>query len=195
MDADWSVELGADDPALELPWSSPDGVQAYVDLSNDLQRLSEIPEAVQYPPMMSFLVGLNASRLQLSPWLSAKCDVWVDNEVGAATDFWPHTCHWRVGSYVDIVRREESQRFAFDQHERWMTAATACLHRFPDGPYSCEFVLRRCYFHLDADSSESTPGFFLTVYLNGYGFEKVHAEGAWKGGLDRVSHALLTVTL
>ena len=43
MDADWSVELGTDDPALEFPWTSPDGAQGYIDLSNDLNGLDRIP--------------------------------------------------------------------------------------------------------------------------------------------------------
>ena len=34
MHADFSVELGRDDPALELPWSSDDPEVRYYDLKN-----------------------------------------------------------------------------------------------------------------------------------------------------------------
>ena len=77
MDADWSVELGHDDPALEFPWSSPDGSHRYVDLTHRPEALSEIPEATQYSQLSEFLLAMNAPS---SPWQTVKCDVWAEKE-------------------------------------------------------------------------------------------------------------------
>jgi hypothetical protein len=185
MDADWSVELGRDDPALEFPWASPDGSHGYVDLSTDNAGLNKIPEAVQYPPLLSFLIGLNAKS---SPCLSVKCDAWIDNEVD--DDMKLDGARWRMASYVDVIRRDASQRFSLEQHERWVKAAVARLRLFPDAPYVCELIVRRCYYHLEGRPGESSPGFYITVYVFGYGEQQIHAQSQWKGGLDRVHHAL-----
>jgi hypothetical protein len=187
VDADWSVELGADDPALEFPWSSPDG-QGFIDLSKGMDGLDKIAEAMQYPALRSFLIGLNGS---LSPWLSVKCDTWMDEEV--TEHLGQFAGRHRQASYVDLIRRDESQRFSFQQHEQWARAVTERLSRFPDGHYFCESIVRRCYYHLDGNFDDSTPGFYLTVYVFGFGDEEAHAQTCWKGGLDRVSHALLSV--
>ena len=61
MDADWSVELGADDAALEFPWSSPDGSMHYVDLLRSPDWLTAIPEAKQFPELGEFLLAINES--------------------------------------------------------------------------------------------------------------------------------------
>jgi hypothetical protein len=188
MDADWSVELGADDPALEFPWTSPDG-QGFVDLLKDRDGLSRIAEATQYPALRSFLIGLNGS---MSPWLSVKCDAWMDE--GLTDGLEPSAGRLRMASYVDLIRRDESQRFSFEQHERWARAVTERLLRFPDGPYFCESIVRRCYYHLAGHFEDSKPGLYLTVYVFGFGDEEAQAQACWTGGLDRVSHALMFVT-
>src|SRR5271169_4667856 len=61
MDADWSVELGADDAVLEFPWSSPDGAQRYLDLQRHPELRAEIPEAVRFPELGEFLLVMNGS--------------------------------------------------------------------------------------------------------------------------------------
>lgn len=188
MDADWSVELGADDPALEFPWTSPDAAQGYIDLANDLTGLDRIPEAMQYRPLWSFLLGLNGKT---SSWLTVKCDAWMDNEVGEYTD--PYPRNWRMASYVDLIRRDESQRFSFEQHERWVKAGVQRLHWFPDAPYFCELIVRRCYYHIEQYPENVTPGLYITVYVFGYGDTEEIAGYRWKGGLDRVYHALSSV--
>jgi hypothetical protein len=190
VDADWSVELGADDPALELPWSSPDGTQSYVDLSQDLSGLDHIAEATLHPPLRSFLCSVNRRLAEASPWLSVKCDAWIDKEVEAHAG--PLAMQWRMASYVDVMRRDVAQRFSFERHEQWAKAAAERLRRFPDGPYFCEVIIRRCYYHLAGDEQDSVPGIYITLYVFGYGDTEVHAESSWKGGLDRVAHVLLS---
>lgn len=187
MDADWSVELDADDPALECPWSSPDGTQGYVDLSADMSALRKIPEAMQYRPLRRLLGELNASW---SPWITAKCGVWTDDEISEAEEI--YGCTVRMCSYVDLIRREECERFSFEQHERWAKSAVERLRWFPDAEYRAELVVRRCYYHLDGNPEESRAGFYITVYAFGYGDQET-AKYGWEGCLDRISHALMAL--
>jgi len=187
MDADWSVELGADDPALEFPWTSPEGTQGYVDLSKGMSGLDWVPEAVEHAPLRSFLIGINAKT---SPWMSVKCDVWSDGDISEAEEI--YGCTMRMCSYVDVIRRQGQERFSFEQHEGWVKSAVERLRRFPEGPALAELVVRRCYYHQEENSEESRAGFYVTVYAFGYGDEDT-AKWRWKGCLDRVSHALTTL--
>jgi len=186
MDADWSVELGADDPALEIPWSSPDGSQRYIDLSQDLEALAEIPEAMQYPQLSGFLVLINGRS---SPWLSAKCHVWLDDELGEAEQI--YDAKLKMCSYIDLIRRDESERFSFEQHEQWVKLATWRLHRQPKQSMACELTVRRCWYHAGSRADEdSIPGFYVTVYVFGYGNGEAQAQASWAAGLTRVSFVL-----
>jgi hypothetical protein len=188
MDADWSVELGHDDPALEFPWASPDGLQSYVDLSKDLSGLSRIVEAVRYPALQSLLIAING-RLTNSGWLSVKCDAWIDNQVSQYEG--PEPVQWRMASYVDVIRRDVADRFSFERHEAWLKAVAQRLRHYPEAPYSCELVMRRCYYRLENDPQGSAAGFCVTIYVFGYGDTEEHAEcNSWKGALDRVSFVL-----
>ena len=80
MDGDWSVELGRDDPALEFPWSSPDGSRGYIDVLQSPELVCEIPEAARCPELAQCLIALNAPT---SAWQTVKCHVWPDDELGA----------------------------------------------------------------------------------------------------------------
>ena len=187
MDADWSVELGHEDPSLEFPWASPDGTQRFVDLSRHLEAIREIPEAAQYPALGRFLLELNS---KFSPWLTAKCDVWIDNELGEAEDI--YNAKLRVCSYIDLVRRNESERFSFEHHEKWVKSATMTLRNTVPHPIACEFIVRRCWYHADSCADdEPAPGFYITLYLFGYGDNEAQALARWAGGLTRVSGVLV----
>ena len=186
MDADWSVELGADDPALEFPWSTPDGSQQYVDLAAHPEAVHGIEEAVRHAPLREFLVKLNSSE---SPWQTVKCDVWLDDEVIA--DELIVGGKVRVGSYVDLIRRNSGERYSFERHESWVKAVAARLPSTDDDASECELIVRRCYYHRDADpEGDSDAGFYVTVYVFGYGGDEAAAEKAWAAGLTLVSSAL-----
>ena len=186
MDADWSVELGADDEALEFPWASPDGSQRFVDLSEHLERLNEIPEAARYPKLFSFLLALNG---RFSPWLTAKCDVWIDYELGEAEEI--YDARLKMCSYVDLVRRNESERFSFEQHEQWVKSATRHARLIGPHPIACEFIVRRCWYHTGSSAEDDpVPGFCITAYVSGYGDDEAIAMARWGGGLTRVAFVL-----
>ena len=191
MDADWSVELGAEDAALEFPWASPDGKLTYVDLSKDLRDLSRISEAVRHPALRGLLIGINGN-LMPSGWQSVKCDAWLDKEVSQYAG--PEQVQWRMASYVDVIRREAGERFSFERHEAWVKAVAQRLRHYPAAAYSCELVVRRCYYRLEEDPEDSAVGFCVTVYVFGYGDTEEHTEcNSWKGALDRVGFVLTGV--
>jgi len=189
MDADWSVELGHDDPSLEFPWSSPDGTPGFVDLPQHLEALLEIPEAAQYPELARFLLELNS---KCSPWLTAKCDVWIEDELGEAENI--YDANLKMCSYIDLVRRNESERFSFEQHEKLVKSASTTLSNIGPHPIACELIVRRCWYHTGSSAdAEHVPGFYITLYLFGYGNDDAQARTRWAGGLTRVSGVLITL--
>jgi len=78
MQADFSVELGRDAPALEMPWHSNDPQVRYYDLKGHPELVQQIPEAQACPELASFLGRINADGFPLA---TAKCDVWSSSEV------------------------------------------------------------------------------------------------------------------
>jgi hypothetical protein len=188
MDADWSIELGRNDPVLEFPWSSEDGSQQFVDLSYDLASLDRIPEGRQYRELAAFLHAVNAPS---SPWITTKCDVWFERELAEAEQI--YDAEMKMCSYIDLVRRERGERFSFELHENFVKHATSVLQRTTDEAMACEFVARRCWYHCeDPPASEPGPGFYVTLYLFGYGNDEPHARGYWNEALTRVASVLVS---
>ena len=198
MDADWSVELGGDDDALEFPWSSPDGSQRYIDLQRQPEGLTEIPEAMRFPELGEFLHAMNQPQ---SKWLTAKCDVWLDHELGEAEAI--HDAKLKLCSYVDLVVGEEAARFSFDRHEHWAKSAARDLSSVEASAVACEFIVRRCWYHTEVSSVRAgddaetpgegnpVPGFYVTFYLFGFGDNEPQARDRWAQGLRQVT-AMLT---
>jgi hypothetical protein len=121
MEADWSVELAAEDPVIVVPWTA-DGSCKFVDLrrrleatagkdaSRDLQEegehrasyqvpdeisgdiFAEVAEAMHEPALRSALLELNSAR---SPLWTAKCDAWLTDSTesgGQAADLLEMDC-------------------------------------------------------------------------------------------------------
>ena len=185
MDADWSVELGREDPALEFPWTSANGLRRYVDLLQSPESISEIPEAEQYPELAECLRALNTPD---SPWQTVKCDVWLERELDEAEQIYDATL--KFCSYIDLIARDVSKRFSFDQHERFVRLAAQQLSNNDSELVSCEFIVRRCWFHEAKLGGDLTAGFCVTFYLFGYANTKVEARARWARGLHRVTSLL-----
>ncbi|HZD33147.1 MAG TPA: hypothetical protein VE779_15970 [Candidatus Angelobacter sp.] len=192
MDADWSVELGAEDPALEFPWASPDGTLCYVDLQEHPASLAEIPEAVQFPELGEFLRVIN---LESSPWLTVKCDVWTDDGLVEAEGI--YQADRKFCCYVDLIAREPAARFSFERHEAWVKSAARSLSASDNEAIACEFVVRRCWYHPggNADPLQPTRGFYVTFYLSGYGRDATEAHARWAEGLRRVMPTLASAVV
>jgi hypothetical protein len=186
MDADWSVELGRDDPTLEFPWFSPDGSRRYIDLLQSPQSAHEIPEARQWPQLAEFLLALNGP---MSAWQTVKCDVWLDDDLGEAELMYEATL--KFCSYVDLIARDAPARFSLEHHESFVKSAAKQLSDDDEQAISCEFTVRRCWYHGQGPKHDLSSGFYVTFYLFGYGSNEGQARARWGEGLRRGT-AILT---
>lgn len=208
MQAEFTLELGAESPCLELPWAAHDGSSRFYDLRAQPELLLQIGAAAEHTVLGEFLATLNmphGARLlgndaenvptapnangSTSPVLTAKCDTWTSSEIypeeevfGAAMKF---------ASYVDLFFTAEAARFDFAEHERFAQRLCALLGRAPEIAASAELFLRRCYYHRGGIESESDPGFYLTLYVTGFGDEPSEAELRWSIAMKVVQNAIL----
>jgi hypothetical protein len=141
MHADFSVELGRDDPALDLPWHSDDPHVRYFDLKSNPELIQLIPEAVAYPPLGAFLVRINAAEF---PMATAKCDAWHSREVTAEEEIFGDR---KFVSYIDLVFVDEADQCSFEKHEAFVRELCRLLGHAPEIAAMVELVIRRCYYH------------------------------------------------
>ena len=196
MYADYSVELGKDDPALELPWSSDNGATRYYDLKQHPDLVLQIPEAVSSPELCAFLTRINAAGFPLQ---TAKCDLWYSKETlpeeevfGAAGKF---------VSYIDLVFAEDNakvegsaaiaRRLNLEQHEALAKDLCTLLKRAPEIAATVELVIRRCYFRQEGNPEKSDDGFCITTYVSGFGGDEAEARQCWSIAVTLVQNALV----
>jgi hypothetical protein len=195
MHADWSVELGREDEALEFPWSSqcvsPDqDAPRYYDLKRHPELMVSVPEAYHPVEMGEFLSSINSSS---SLFESVKCDLWFTEELSEEEQIFGAAC--KAASYVDVIFTEPQQRFEREAHERLAERMCKLLSLVPEISAAAEFGLRRCYFHHNGDASaDSDPGFYVTIYVSGYGDDSAEAWQRWGIALKLVENALLQVS-
>ena len=186
MDADFSIELGREDPVLEFPWTDPDGRLAYFDLKRQPQTLAEVKEATQFPELAEFLRAVNSA---MSAVESAKCDAWATEELCAEEEIFGAS--HKFASYVDLVFSRRDERESFPCHEHFAKRLVELLRHTPDTPSAVEVCVRRGHY---AQQGESREGFYFTVYLNGYGDDQARARQNWGIGLKLVAHAVLQLS-
>jgi hypothetical protein len=141
MHADFSVELGRDDAALELPWSSADPTVRFCDLKKYPELLQQVPEAMAYPELGAFLARINAAGFPLA---TAKCDAWQSREVAKEEEIYGDR---KFVSYVDLIFEDEAARCSFEKHEAFTKTLCRLLSQTPEIPAAVEVVIRRCYYH------------------------------------------------
>jgi len=181
VQADYAVELGRDDPVLQLPWSAPDAGPRHYDLKRHPELVAEIAEVVRVPELGEFLAAINAPTSQLE---SAKCDAWFSAEMDADEDIF--AAERKFGSYVDLVLGG-NRRFSFAAHEKLAKRLTELLRGVPEIPAQAEFMVRRACFEHGQDVRQ---GFYLTFYLFGYGSDEAHARQQWGIALKLVQKAI-----
>jgi hypothetical protein len=190
MDADFSVELGppSEDATLEMPWQSgsADGPR-YFDLKRQPELLQFVPEATQFPEMAQFLQRVNSTASALE---TAKCDVWLTDELSEAEEVFEAEC--KVGSYVDLLfgENESEARYSFFRHEDLARSLARLLQNSPEIAASAEFIVRRCYYH-QPGKEDTRSGFYLTFYLFGYGNDEDEARDTWAKALQLAATAIL----
>jgi hypothetical protein len=191
MDADFAIELGADDPVLDFPWADPSGQLAYYDLKRHPELIANLDEAQKFPELAAFLRSVNSSR---SAFESAKCDAWTTTELSAEEDIFDaahkDAAH-KFSSYVDLVCSNLDQRRSLDFHEGFARKLTDLLRRAPEMPASAEICVRRCFL---AETQPVLEAFYFTIYVNGYGTDEPAAQTNWAIGLQLAGNAILQLS-
>jgi hypothetical protein len=196
MDADFSIELGREDPVLDFPWKDPAGKLAYVDLKRHPELMARIEEAEKFPELGEFLRVMNSARTMLE---TAKCDAWATMELGPEEEVYdaPH----KFASYVDFVFSNidvrqsslcpSSLRESLPAHEQFARKLVELLRRAPETPSAAEVCVRRCYFGEDDGIRE---GFYCTLYVSGYGNDSASARRNWAVALKLMGNAIVQLS-
>jgi len=186
MDADFSIELGREDPVLDFPWKDPAGKFAYVDLKRHPELMARIKESEQFPELGEFLRTLNSPRSLVE---TAKCDAWGTSELSPEEEIY-HASH-KFASYVDVVFSSITARLSLSTHEQFARKLVALLQRAPETPSAAEVCVRRCYFAEDGGVRE---GCYCTLYVNGYGNDEAGARQNWGVALKLVGNAIVQLS-
>jgi hypothetical protein len=190
VEADFAVELGADDETLELPWAAAAGGPRYFDLKRQPELLLNIEEASRVPELGEFLAAMNSPASILE---TAKCDTWSSTEINSEEEIFGAA--YKFCSYVDILFSREISRSSFAEHEQFAKRITQLLKRVPEIPAATELLIRRCYYHVDHVGEEIREGFYITLYLFGYGDDELEGRQRWAIALKLVENAIRQVWL
>lgn len=182
MQADFAVELGADDETLEMPWAAEADGPRYYDVKRHPELLVNVAEAQGAQEMRQFLGAVNAPTGALE---TAKCDFWSSTEMIPEEEIFGAT--HKFGSYIDLLFCDPSSRFSFAQHEQLAKLLTKLLQDVSEIPAAAEFLIRRCYYH---DEKGIRDGFYMTFYLFGYGDDEGQSRQRWGIGLKRVEDVI-----
>jgi hypothetical protein len=190
MHVDSSVELGRDDPALEVPWASQDNKCRYHDLRNHPALIDELQEVNDCAELRDMLLRVNSPAFPLQ---SAKSDVWITNELSPEEEVF--AAQQKFASYVDLIFADHTARRSLEAHEDLILKLSELLKRAPDMPATMEFVLRRCYYHGSAGETAEDDGdytgFCITAYAYGFGYTREEARQRWGIALKLLQHALV----
>jgi hypothetical protein len=186
VQADFSIECGANDESLEIPWASEDGALRYVDLKKNSALIAELEEARRYPEVADLLRTANSPR---SAFLTAKCDAWFTHEMTVEDE--PFGMSGKFGSYVDVLFASPLQRGSFEQNEECARNLVRLLQGAPEMPASAEFLVRRCFF---GDGHVESDGFYMTCYVFGYSDDEEEARKHWGIALRLLGGALVQIS-
>ncbi len=101
MQADWEIEIGGDAPVIDACWAG------FVDLRQFPNQAGELAEVQTFPALGDALISLNAEH---SPVWTAKCDVWIVDEVDRfEVDAPPEAAAHATACYVDLLPRSDQQ--------------------------------------------------------------------------------------
>jgi len=188
MEADFSIELGQDDPVLDFPWADPAGKLAYSDLKRQPELIAKVEEAEEYPELAGFLRSVNSTCSVVE---SAKCDVWETTELSVEEEIF-NASH-KFASYVDLVFSEVERRRSLPRHEEFAKNLTKLLRRVPEMGAAVEVSIRRCFFKV-AGAEEVSEGCYFTIYLSGYGNDAGVARMNWGIAMKLVPSAIVQLS-
>jgi hypothetical protein len=182
MLAEWSVELGASDPMLEIPWRSEDGSLRFLDLKRQPELLLEIPEACTYEELATFLDWANSADSRIE---TAKCDVWSTREMDEDDEVFGEAV--KFSSYIDLLLAS-SACSSFPECEKFVQALARMLRQAPDLSSAAQFIVRRCLDRREA--GKGSDCYYVTLYLHGYGADVQEARQRWSIGLTLAQNAM-----
>jgi hypothetical protein len=186
MDADFSIELGREDPVLDFPWKDPSGELAYIDLKRNPDLVASIEEAVEFPELGEFLRTINSA---LSMVESVKCDAWATTELSAEEEI--YDASHKFVCYVDVVFSDIDARLSFPHHEQFARKMVGLLRRAPEIPAAAEICVRRCFFEVGGGVRE---GFSCTFSLSGYGSDCDSSHQTWAVSLKLMANAFMQLS-
>lgn len=193
MEADWSVECGADDPTVVVPWHSEDGSRRYVDLRLKPSAVEHISEAQQFPCLATALRRWNTAESHV---FTAKCDVWnYPADLFDAEDL--PGFKFAQGSYMDLISADMAKFQSFAACEKQLRAWTAAARIIPLQHCRCEWILRSALiFPPDLSSAadgtaKALAGFATTLYVWGYGASAEAANSAWNEATEALLEPVL----
>jgi hypothetical protein len=186
MDADFSIELGHDDPVLDFPWIDPAGKFAYLDLKRHPELIAKIEEARRFPELKEFLCAVNSPRTVME---TAKCDAWTTTELGVEEEVYNSPC--KFASYVDVVFCDAARRLSPSAHKDFAGKLVKLLTGATEVAGTVEACVRRCYFEHDGSTQD---GFYCTIYVSGFGSDENDARQKWGVGLKLAQNALIQLS-
>lgn len=177
MWVDLILEVPTGEDGIEIPWKDDDRGVAYIDLSEQPQRVAQIEAARRHPPLQSFLATLNSGD---SLFRTVRVKTWMGrcgDADAAASEF---------GSRVDIVFSQTHQNLEFGTYRNAARKLADLVAH--EGGESQRVVLRarRCRFH---DTRQD--GYALSFFLCATGESPDQAELRWGLGLARMQQAFL----
>ena len=185
MQAEWSIECGAGDPVLVVPWAADDATVKYIDLRTDPDAIEEISEADNHPALLHALRAINAQR---SPVFTAKCDAWpLDaTELAALLFDLGDSVHDPVAGYagyIDLVWRDRAIFLSRHHHQQLMNRIERLAAPLDRPAAKLEGTLRHCFLDFDAPQE----GFCLTLYVKAVGTSPDEAYANWAAALEDVA--------
>ena len=169
MEADWSVEIGAEAPTVDVPWENWVDLRHAVDPHAAILALEEVAAWPELAPVLLSLASSTAA-------VTSKCDVFPVDPLDAdpfITELGEEAVQCGLGSYLDFVLVHAAafpDLASCESLARHITRARLSTLALPAS--SVEIVIREGSFF-------GTPTFGLTVYAMGYGEDRESARATW----------------
>jgi len=174
MEADWSVEIGADLPAIIAPW------EGFIDLLREPLLVSRVKETAGFAMLTQALIMLNQ---QNSPVFTSKCDLWLlaaDEIDPLEFDAEGDETKQGIACYIDIIARRAALFRSFRAHERWVWSAVDEMRQVKLTQARAELVVRAAM----VDTSE---GLAATLYVAACGATENAARATFQSALEKAA--------
>jgi len=174
MEADWSVEIGADLPMIIVPW------EGFVDLRRDPLLASRLNETANSPSLAQALIKLNQ---EASPVFTSKCDLWLlsaDEIDPLEFDAKRGDTQQGIACYIDIIARRRSLFASFPAHEAWVRSVTNKMRDVRMPQTHADLVIR-------PSTVNDRAGYALTLYVASCGATEDVARSIFRVALETAS--------